>query len=248
MSSAEHLPYFFTDPELITDTRVEIPGTEARHLSVRRAAPGDLIRVSDGAGTVVEARLEAINDGGASAQVLQRRFEPPAATTVTVFQGLAKSGKVDWVVEKLVELGVDDIVVFSAGRSVPVWDDAKRQRVSDRWRRVAVAASKQSHRPRIPPVRGVLSSAQAADEVAKLSLVVVGDPDASQNLRQVLTEPPPAQLGVIVGPEGGLDPSELDRFHRAGARPVGLGPQVLRTETAALAICSVLLFQLGRLG
>lgn len=248
MSSTEHLPYFFTDPDLISDARVQIASNEARHLSVRRAAPGDLIRVSDGAGTVVEARLEAINDGGASAQVLRRSFEPPPDTTVTVFQGLAKSGKVDWVVEKLVELGVDEIVVFSAGRSVPVWDDAKRQRVLDRWGRVAEAASKQSHRPRIPPVRGVLSSAQAADEAAELPLVVVGDPDASQNLRQVLADPPPGQLGVIVGPEGGLDPAELDLFHGAGARSVGLGPQVLRTETAALVICSVLLFQLGRLG
>ncbi|MEX2587493.1 MAG: RsmE family RNA methyltransferase [Actinomycetota bacterium] len=246
--SSEHLPYFFTDPELITEERVQIPSAEARHLSVRRAVPGDRIRVGDGSGTVVEARLEQISAEGASAQVISRSFEPPAATTLTVFQGLAKSGKVDWVVEKLVELGVDDVVVFSAGRSVPVWDEAKRERMLDRWRRVAAAASKQSHRPRLPSVRGLLSSTQAVDEAAKLPLVLVGDPDASRNLRKVLAGPQPAQVGVVVGPEGGLDTSELERFCRVGALPVGLGPQVLRTETAALAICSVLLFQLGRLG
>lgn len=248
MSSAEHLPYFFTDPDLITDELVQIPGAEARHLSVRRAAPGDTIRVSDGAGTVVEARIETISAGGVSARVVRRSYEPPAATTLTVFQGLAKSAKVDWVVEKLVELGVDDIVVFSAGRSVPVWDDDKRRRMLDRWRRVAVAASKQSHRPRVPEVRGLLSSTQAAQEAAKLSLVLVGDPESSERLRDVLDREFPPQVGVVVGPEGGLDSSELERFQDAGALAVGLGPQVLRTETAALAICSVLLFQLGRFG
>lgn len=248
MSSTDHLPYFFTDPELITDDRVQIPSDEARHLTVRRAASGDLVRVSDGAGTVVEARLEQIDPNGATAQVIRRSFEPLAATTLTVFQGLAKSGKVDRVVEKLVELGVDDIVVFSAGRSVPVWDEDKRRRTLERWRRVAVAASKQSHRPRLPSVRGLLSSAQAAEEVAGLPLVLVGDPGSGRNLTEALGRQRPSQLGVVVGPEGGLDEEEMALFRHAQALPVGLGSQILRTETAAVAMCSVLLFHLGRLG
>lgn len=248
MSPAEHVPYFFVDPELVTAERVEITGPDARHLSVRRAAPGDLIRVSDGAGAVVEARIDEAGSDRVSAVVLHRHVEEPPQTALTVFQGLAKGAKVDRVVEKLVELGVDEVVVFAAGRSVPVWDEAKRAAVLGRWRRVAVAASKQSHRSRIPPVRGPITRDQAVEKVGHLGLALVGDPQSPDRLRDCLPDEPVGRMGLVVGPEGGLDGGEVQQFRDAGARPVALGPQVLRTETAGLAMSAVVLFHLGRLG
>jgi 16S rRNA (uracil1498-N3)-methyltransferase len=247
-----HDPYFFTDealpPSGSTD-RIVLRGGDAHHLTaVRRAREGDRLLVSDGAGTVLEARIVGLGPGGVELERITERLVPRPAPVVRVFQALAKGAKVDLVVTKLVELGVDEVVVFTSGRSVPRWDPAKAAQMARRWATIAREAAKQSRRAWLPRLDGPVGFAEAASAVAAAAVALLADESSSVPLREVLPAEPGASLTVIIGPEGGLTGEEHDRFVAAGAVPFSLGPQVLRTETAALAAAALVLHRMGRLG
>ncbi len=247
MSPTDHHGHFFTDPTLFTETTVYLRGTDAHHLKVRRARQGDKIHVGDGAGRMAEAIIFTSTGAEVTATINEVTVVPPPATRLVVFQGLAKSGKVDWVVEKLVELGVDEIVVFAAGRSVPKWDHAKADSVRLRWERVAHAASKQSERAWLPQVTGPLDREALLERVKAMPAVLVADPDADRSLRAALMDLADVpEVGIVVGPESGLSRDEIAQLIDAGAVPVSLGAQILRTETAGLALSAVIMFHLER--
>lgn len=249
MRRTEHHGHFFTDPSLITEATLTIVGPDAHHLQVRRARPGDLIHVGNGAGRLVEAVIEDVSATKVSAAVLKSTFVERPATKLTVLQGLAKSGKVDWVVEKLVELGVDEVVVFAAGRSVPVWDAGKAEAMRARWDRVAYAAAKQSQRAWMPVVTGPLDRSSLLLRVWALPATLVADPESNSSLRAVLMDLTPVpEVAIVVGPEGGLSREEVGQLIDAGAQTVSLGAQILRTETAGLALSAVLMHHLDRFG
>jgi 16S rRNA (uracil1498-N3)-methyltransferase len=241
-------PYFYVDHTSISSNRLTLNGADARHLAVRRARPGEIIQVGDGAGTIFEARLESISADEAAASILSVQQVPAPSPRVTILQGLAKGTKVDWVVEKLVELGVDRIAVFTSGRSVPVWDQAKSEAMAKRWARVGHAAAKQSRRAWLPEVTGPLSSMDAVRMAAASPIALVADPGAGRGLKEALQGAPPAELVLVVGPEGGLADEEVDSFEDAGATAVDLGSQILRTETAGFALASAVMFHFGRFG
>jgi 16S rRNA (uracil1498-N3)-methyltransferase len=249
VSATNHHGHFFTTPDLLTDTTVYQRGPDAHHLRVRRARQGDTIHVGDGRGRIAEAIIFTSTGAEVTATVREMKVVPPPATRLVVFQGLAKSGKVDWVVEKLVELGVDEIVVFSAGRSVPVWDDSKAKTVRLRWERVAYAASKQSERAWLPVVSGPLTRDELFARVRSMPAVLVADPQADLSLGAVLTDlRNPSEIGIVVGPESGLSREEIGGLVDSGARPVSLGALILRTETAGLALSAVVMHHLQRFG
>jgi 16S rRNA (uracil1498-N3)-methyltransferase len=241
-------PYFFADPAAISEDSIALDAFDARHLGVRRIRPGDVISVGDGAGRIFEARVEAIDADHAEAAILATFQEPAPRPRITVLQGLAKGSKVDWAVEKMVELGVDRIVVFASGRSVPVWDRSKAEAAARRWDRVARAAAKQSRRAWLPTVEGPLSSREAVELAGKLPLVLVADPAGEHRLRDSLPSESPEEIALVVGPESGLAPDEIEALREVGATTVDLGPQILRTETAGLALAAAVMFQCGRLG
>ncbi|CAN5793672.1 16S rRNA (uracil(1498)-N(3))-methyltransferase [soil metagenome] len=249
MSSTDHHGHFFTTPDLLTDTTVYLRGPDAHHLRVRRAKQGDRIHVGDGAGRLVEAIIFTSTGAEVTATVSEITVIPPPAPRLTVFQGLAKSDKVDWVVEKLVELGVDEIVIFAAGRSVPVWGADKAKTVRLRWERVAYAASKQSRRAWLPVVTGPLDRKELLERMKSMPAVLVADPQAGASLGAALMDlGKVAEVGIVVGPEGGLSREEIAMLIDRGARPVSLGAQILRTETAGLALSAVVMHHLNRFG
>ncbi len=242
--SREHAPQYFVDPP--KGDELLISGDDARHLTlVRRAAPGDMIRAGDGAGHVYQGRIDSISDIGVLVKIVEESTFQRPSPRITVIHGLAKGEKVDSAVPKLVELGVDEIVIFMAGRSVPRWDERKASAALQRWRKIALEAAKQSHRAYLPEVRGPLNLTEAVVACKGHALVaVVG---ASASLSQGLATGS-EDLVLVVGPEGGLGPDEVAAFEAGGATPVSLGSQILRTETAVVAIASAALFATGRLG
>jgi 16S rRNA (uracil1498-N3)-methyltransferase len=249
VSPTDHHGHFFTTPDLLTDTTVYLRGPDAHHLRVRRAKQGDKIHIGDGFGRIAEAIVFTSTGAEVIATVSEMKVVPPPSTRLVVFQGLAKSGKVDWVVEKLVELGIDEIVVFSAGRSVPVWDESKAKTVRLRWERVAHSASKQSERAWLPVVTGPLSRAALLARVKAMPAVLVADPQADASLGAALMDLGDVpEVGIVVGPESGLSRDEIGQLVDAGARPVTLGGQILRTETAGLALSAVVMHHLNRFG
>ena len=247
-----HAPFFFTGPAGLDADRLTIAGEDARHLAVvRRACAGDLVRISDGRGTIADARLTSVTPAAVGVEVLTRTVTPAPSPRVEVHQGLAKGDKVDGVIRHLVEMGVDRIVVFEAGRSVARWDGARQAAAGRRWATIAREAAKQSHRAWLPVLEGPLpEAAAAATATGGRGLGLVAHPAAASRLGDVLDDrvPTPDSVWVVVGPEGGLSEDEVATFAAAGAVPVSLGPQILRTETASVVAAALVLHHFGRLG
>ena len=245
-----HDPFFFTDEAPgPPGTLVVLRGGDAHHLTVvRRAKPGDGVRVSDGAGVVVRGRVASVSPGAVEVERVAEERVPAPSPRVRVFQGLAKGAKVDVVVQHLVELGADEVVVFTSGRSVPRWDAPKRAQMGARWASIAREAAKQSRRPWLPRVAGPVGAGEAAAMLAG-DAALLADEAGDTPLRDALAGiDAAAARAVVIGPEGGLTPAEHEAFRAAGAVPFSLGPRILRTETAALAAATLVLHHAGRLG
>ncbi len=239
-----HAPFFFADAGV--GSILSLSGDDARHLAVvRRAGEGELIKVSDGKGSVHEARLTSVGRDRVTAEIISTDQVPRNDPTVRVFQALAKGGKADSVIQKLVELGVDEVTIFTSGRSVPEWDAAKSGRMLDRWNEIARGAAKQSHRAWLPKVVGPLAFNEMLPALG--SPAFFGNPDADKRLRDSLPAEA-AEISLVVGPEGGFSESEIRALEESGAEGVTLGPQILRTETAATALSAAVMYHYALLG
>ena len=215
---------------------VEVTGDEARHaVVVKRTVPGESVLLADGAGRAVRGRVVAAERNRMAVEVTEMLESPPRAHRFVVVQALAKGDRSELAVETMTELGVDEILAWQAARSIVRWQGERGAKSLGRWAATAREATKQSRRFRIPEV-SFASTTRVAERIgaAKLALVLhesAGNPLSRVNL------PEAGEILLIVGPEGGISPDELERFQQAGAVPVRISDGVLRTSTAgAIAI------------
>jgi 16S rRNA (uracil1498-N3)-methyltransferase len=223
---------------------VVLAGPEGRHaVQVRRIAVGERVDLADGAGTRVEGVVRRVDGSGASAGLLvtvqARSVEPPPVLRLVLVQALAKGDRDVTAVEAATELGVDGVVPWQAERSVVVWRGDRAAKSRARWLATARAAAKQSRRARVPSVSEVVGDLELAEMVARSALTVVLHEDATEPLAGI-TLPAAGDVLVVVGPEGGISSTELERLATAGARVVRLGGSVLRSSTAGPAALAVL--------
>ncbi len=240
-------PFFLVDP-LPAPGEFLLDGDEGRHAStVRRMRPGEQLVLADGRGTHAGATVLAAGRGTLALQVGDAVTDAEPAPRVVLVQALPKGERSDLVVDLATEAGVDEIVPWQAGRCVARWtaspDKANRGRA--RWQSVAREAAKQSRRSRVPVVRPLADSNAVVGLVAGAGAALVLHESAVTPVRAV-TMPADGTLVLVVGPEGGISPDELALFERAGARPVRLGPEVLRTSTAAAVALGALGVLTGR--
>lgn len=210
--------------------------------------PGEVVALGDGEGTVCTGTVVEVGPDGVWVEVTGRREEPRPSPTVTVVQALPKTDRGELAVELLTELGVDAVVPWSAARAVTRWVGDKAERGRAKWERTAREAAKQSRRAWTPTVAPLATTAQVADRLAgaALGLVLHSDDLAAGTPVGALDLPAAGEIVVVIGPEGGIDPAEVDRFTAAGARLVRLGTPVLRTSTAGAAALAALAVTLGR--
>jgi 16S rRNA (uracil1498-N3)-methyltransferase len=161
-------------------------------------------------------------------------------------QALAKGDRDELAVQAATELGVSGVVPWAAERSVVRWEGPKRVKGEDRWRAIVREASKQSLRAFVPDVAPLAGTADVAALAAGGHTVLVLEPTATHRLAAVALAPDAGRVYLVVGPEGGIAPGELDRFRSAGARLVRLGREVLRTSTAGPSALAVLSANSGR--
>jgi 16S rRNA (uracil1498-N3)-methyltransferase len=215
-----------------------LEGDEGFHAAtVRRIRPGELVDLGDGAGGVAHCAVEDAGRSGLQARVLSRWTLEPPVPAITVVQALPKSDRSELAVELATEAGADAFIAWQASRCVARWDGPARvDKGLRRWRAVVRSAARQSRRPHIPAVTGVLSTAElarwVAGETASGATVLVLH-ESSTDLFADLDPPQSESVVVIVGPEGGIADEEIAALTAVGAVAVRLGPTVLRTSTAA---------------
>jgi len=224
-------PRFFVEGPLSVNARIELPAAVAHHArTVLRLREGDPIVLFNGLGGEYHAHLA----GRSQAEVVG--FDPierEASLHITLIQAQATADKVDWVIEKAVEIGIARVIVTGTARSTARLDPARRARRLQHWRELAMAACCQCGRNRPMAIVAAESLADALAEAGDAHVKWMLDPSAAHGLPSA---PPRAQrTALAVGPEGGFDSGELQLAGQAGYVPIALGPRVVRTETAGLA-------------
>jgi 16S rRNA (uracil1498-N3)-methyltransferase len=234
------MPRFYCPQPLAVGLLIDLPEAVAHHVHVVRLAPGESIILFNGEGGEYTAVLHTVEKRRASAEIkahTARDAELPYA--VTVAQALPEASKMDWIIEKAVELGAAAIQPLAARRCVVKLSGDRAEKKLAHWQGVIVSASEQSGRNRLAQLAPV---DEFKDWIAQQDLHrrVILTPRASQSLADWARHQPPQALTIMVGPEGGFSDDEENLAVAQGALPLSMGPRILRTETAALAALAAL--------
>ncbi|MDT0157401.1 16S rRNA (uracil(1498)-N(3))-methyltransferase [Microbacterium sp. ARD32] len=223
---------------------VTLTGTEAKHAAVvRRVRVGEAVTLGDGRGTWLEGAVEDVSAAEVIVRIASRHVESGPEARIVLVQALAKGDRDELAVQAACELGVDEIVPWQAARSVSRWEGPKIAKGRERWAGIVREAAKQAHRAWVPDVAQVESTAQLVARAAGSRMLVL-DPWTDARLSGIRADG--RDIVLVVGPEGGIAPDELERLESAGAERVRLGETVLRTSTAGPAAIAALSVALGR--
>ena len=235
----------FIHPDLSaarTGEAFSFTGSEARHaVTVKRMGEGERLELIDGTGIRLTLTITAATGKDSLEGMVESIVTTPEPTPrVTVVQAIPKSERAELAVDLATQAGADEIIAWQADRCVAKWDGKKAPKAVAKWQAAADSAAKQSRRARIPQVRGPLTTPQlvqelsrdrAAGDAAAAPTVLVLHEEATASIKDVTLAD---DVVLLVGPEGGIGDAELDRLKEAGATPIKLGPEVLRTASAAM--------------
>ncbi|MFS2026279.1 16S rRNA (uracil(1498)-N(3))-methyltransferase [Massilia sp. GER05] len=234
------MPRFYCPQPLIPGSVVDLPEAVAHHLHVVRQQSGDELVLFNGEGGQVRARLAEIGKRRASAEVIAlEAVDVELPFRVTLAQGLPEGSKMDWIVEKAVELGAAGIIPLAAQRSVVRLSGDRADKRLAHWQGVVVSASEQCGRNRLADVAPVQDANRWLATPATGTRILLS-PRADASLAQWVRATPPQDVTLLVGPEGGFTDQEEETARAAGALALSMGPRVLRTETAGLAALAIL--------
>lgn len=240
----------------IANGRITITGEDVRHIkNVLRSVPGDKLELSDGNGTDFDAAIERIEKDRIVTGIVgskPNKTEPPV--DITLLQGIPKADKMDFIIQKCVELGVKRIIPVMTARTVVRFDNARDIAAkAARWQRIALEAAKQCDRGMIPVVEAPVHFAEAFQlaEGSRLRLIPYEEETGGslrvrlKKAKAVMDGLQRLQIAVFIGPEGGFAPDEVSKAVEKGFESVTLGPRILRTETAGIAVVSIIGYELG---
>lgn len=241
---------FFVKPETITGDSITITGTDVNHIkNVLRMKSGEQVYVSTGEDAVAyDCRITEISDEYVTCQIngiLEEGLELPS--DIYLFQGLPKGDKMEFIIQKAVELGVHQIIPVSMKRCVVKLDEKKGKSKVARWQSISEAAAKQSKRRLIPKIADVMTFREAM-EMAKdfeVKMIPYESAEGMQKTKKIISQIQPGQkIGIFIGPEGGIDENEIALAMENGMEPVTLGRRILRTETAGMTAISWIMYHL----
>lgn len=230
--------YFLNEP-LTIGQEIRLPKSISRHLSrVLRAKPGDRFQAVSSSQQVYLAQIKAVDDRQVTA-VLQRPLDIDVElpVKVTIVSGLSKQNKPELIVQKATELGVDQVIFLPMARSIVKWDQKSVKKIS-RLNEVALSAAEQSHRNRVPNVQYMNRLSELTKQSFDVKLVAYEESakegEATELVKSLAKLTTGESIVAVFGPEGGISPEEIAMLTTQDYLPVGLGPRILRTETAPM--------------
>lgn len=258
---------FFVAPEQIVGDHITVTGEDVNHMkNVLRMKPGERVRISSGSDEDYFCTIQSLEENEVLLHVDSREtssIELPVQ--IYLFQGLPKSDKMELIIQKAVELGACAVVPVAMKRSVVKLDNKKAAAKVKRWKAIAESAAKQSGRMMIPQVQMPVTFTQAVAQAADMEcrLLPYENEEGMEGVRRILGElsdtvkarclektptqeehTSPYRIGIFIGPEGGFDPAEVELAVNDGWQKISLGRRILRTETAGMALLSVLVYLL----
>jgi 16S rRNA (uracil1498-N3)-methyltransferase len=231
---------FFCPPPLVAGAEIALPSSAAHHAAqVLRLRVGDAVTLFDGEGGEYGAQIARVTPRAVNLRVVERRaIERESPLSITLAQALVSAERMDYAIQKAVELGAVAIAPVATARSVTRLDGTRAHRRVEHWRQIVIASCEQCGRNRLATVHAPCELREWLHRPSNASLRLMLAPSAAHSLAD-LREPKEA-IELLVGPEGGLAPEEETAALAAGFRGVRLGPRMLRTETAGPAMLAAM--------
>ena len=228
-----------------------IEGEDVKHISkVLRCKIGEELEVCDSDNNEYICEITNIDKSTVELDILEKvDIKRESDLKIKLYQGLPKGPKMEMILQKLTEVGVDEIILVQTKRSVVKVDDKKEDKKIERWERIIYEAAKQSKRGKIPKLRGILSFKEALCDMQNNDFNIAPyENERTKSIKQAIKSLDINNIGIFVGPEGGFDESEIEAIENINGQSVSLGPRILRTETASVVASSIVLYELSDLG
>lgn len=228
-----------------------IEGEDVKHISkVLRCRVGEELEICDNDNNEYICEITNIDKSQVNLNILKRvDIKRESDLKIKVYQGLPKGPKMEMILQKLTEVGVDEIILVQTKRTVVKVDDKKEDKKIERWERIIYEAAKQSKRGKIPKLRGVLSFKEALADMKENDFNIAPyENERTKSIKQAIKGKDINNIGIFVGPEGGFEDTEINAIEEMSGQSVSLGPRILRTETASLVASSIVLYELSDLG
>ena len=228
-----------------------IEGEDVKHISkVLRCRVGEELEICDNDNNEYICEITNIDKSQVNLNILKRvDIKRESDLKIKVYQGLPKGPKMEMILQKLTEVGVDEIILVQTKRTVVKVDDKKEDKKIERWERIIYEAAKQSKRGKIPKLRGVLSFKEALADMKENDFNIAPyENEKTKTIKQAIKGKDINNIGIFVGPEGGFEDTEISAIEEISGQSVSLGPRILRTETASLVASSIVLYELSDLG
>lgn len=246
------MPKFFVNQENIKSEKIEILGEDVNHIkNVLRKNIKDKIEICNyGNGQNYICEIQEIEKEKIICNIIQKiegNSEP--STYVHIYQGLPKSDKMELIIQKAVELGVSEITPINMSRCIVKLDGKEQKKKIERWQKISEVASKQSGRDIIPKINKVCNVNEISKQCKEYDVILLAYENEKENklkneignLKRLQKQN--LKIAVIIGPEGGIAPEELEKIQKEGAKVITLGERILRTETVALNVLSIIMYE-----
>lgn len=240
---------FYVPTGSVSGGVITILGEEAHHIiDVMRLKVSDEIVAFDGTGKEYVGVITAVKARTVTVSIIRTIGAPvKSGVGITLIQAIPKKAKMDYIVEKATELGAAEIVPVFTARTIPEWDDDKREATVGRWRKIALGAAKQCGRSDIPEIGEIRDFAELVRKPGRYDLALIAALcKGAVELREALAGFRGKRCAIAIGPEGDFTPDEVEAAKEAGFRPVSLGARVLKSDTAGLAALAIIDYEFAR--
>ena len=240
--------HFFVDPSSIEEGIVRIVGTDLNHMkNVLRMKPGEEVLISDGTGKDYNCQVKEYGAEEGILVILSENADSrELPSRIWLFQGLPKSDKMELIIQKSVELGANSIIPVNMKRCVVKLEGKDEIKKNERWQKIAESAAKQCGRGFIPEVKHLINVKEICNWINEYDVIIVAYENEKENTLKAELKKLKAtdlKIGIVIGPEGGFEESDIKLLKESGAKIVTLGDRILRTETVALNVLSIIMYE-----